>query len=379
MKLVGSVVVASNAMVDTSGGAGSVTGGKGRLIFGSNAGGPPNSVTNATLETFAGPRRSNPFILGQPQTPYIPDLVGGAEAFGLLNSITADAPDFDSVRNAAPEGTMLAVLRLDTGPTNYSDSYEGFDMVLLINLSNAPVANPWLGIDESGTSSVFMTNLLVGGYSNDPQFGGGGYQPVSQLGAGEVYVTLVPDGTASFNVVANGRILSGVSLTNGSVAYLTSDTPTIGPLAFVGATNQVLEATSPAGAVAVFGVTATNSFQPNVPVTCTPPSGSTFALGTNTVTCVAVDAFGATNTATFIVTVLLPAPPVFAGYAVPAPGQFWLRCQGKAGLTYTLQSSTNLMDWVDRTNLIADPDGWIEWQDDTQTNASTCFYRLKWP
>lgn len=79
-----------------------------------------------------------------------------------------------------------------------------------------------------------------------------------------------------------------------------------------GATNQVLEATSPSGAVATFSVTATNVCQPFVPVICTPPSGSLFPLGTNTVTCVTVDALGVTNTATFNVTILPPAPPVFA-------------------------------------------------------------------
>jgi len=58
-----------------------------------------------------------------------------------------------------------------------------------------------------------------------------------------------------------------------------------------------------------------------------------FPPGTNTVTCVAVDAFGVTNTATFTVTVVLPAEPVFASYYVPAPGQFELQATGTAGLT----------------------------------------------
>ncbi len=215
------------------------------------------------------------------------------------------------------------------------------------------------------------------------------------------------------------------------------------------------------GAVAMFNVTATNVCQPNVPVTCTPASGSAFPPGTtNTVTCVAVNALGVTNTATFTVTVL-PTPPVLAGCSVPAPGQVLLQATGTpglsycvlaatnvalplanwtllgsateispgqfqfqdsaaanyptryyrlrwpcslvvspptlssvarqpdrsilvkgagtAGLTYTLQTSTNLVDWENHTNVVADPGGLIECVEHMDTNAPACFYRLRWP
>lgn len=71
--------------------------------------------------------------------------------------------------------------------------------------------------------------------------------------------------------------------------------------------------------------------------------------------------------------------PIFAGCSMTAPGQFRLQGTGTAGLTYTLQSSTNLVSWVDRTNLLADPGGVIECLMDMETNAPACFYRLKWP
>ena len=62
-----------------------------------------------------------------------------------------------------------------------------------------------------------------------------------------------------------------------------------------------------------------------------------------------------------------------------AHGQFRLHGTGSAGLTYTLQTSTNLVNWVDYTNLVADTNGLIDCLEDMQTNAPTCFYRLKWP
>ena len=62
--------------------------------------------------------------------------------------------------------------------------------------------------------------------------------------------------------------------------------------------NQTVEATGPAGAVVTFATPgATDSADPDPTVTSTPASGSTFPLGTTTVTCTATDHFGNTATA----------------------------------------------------------------------------------
>ena len=81
--------------------------------------------------------------------------------------------------------------------------------------------------------------------------------------------------------------------------------PPPSPVVFSGVTNQVVALAGANGTVVTFGVTATttNDCEPNVPVTCTPPSGSDFPAGTNVVTCVAVDPWGYTNTVTFSVAV----------------------------------------------------------------------------
>jgi hypothetical protein len=62
-------------------------------------------------------------------------------------------------------------------------------------------------------------------------------------------------------------------------------------------------ATSPAGAVVTYTVTTSGGCPP-ITVTCVPPSGSTFPIGTTTVTCTATDACGQQATCTFTVTVL---------------------------------------------------------------------------
>jgi hypothetical protein len=68
---------------------------------------------------------------------------------------------------------------------------------------------------------------------------------------------------------------------------------------------MVVGNTSGTGAdnVAYTGATADDLVSGNLPVTCTPAPGSTFALGINTVTCSATDAAGNTGQATFTIEV----------------------------------------------------------------------------
>jgi phage baseplate assembly protein gpV len=68
-------------------------------------------------------------------------------------------------------------------------------------------------------------------------------------------------------------------------------------------------ATGPDGAVVTYdSPTAQDAVSGNVPVTCSPASGSKFPIGTTTVTCTATDAANNTATATFKVTVEAATP-----------------------------------------------------------------------
>ena len=69
------------------------------------------------------------------------------------------------------------------------------------------------------------------------------------------------------------------------------------------------EATSPSGAVVTFSASATDLVDGPRPVTCTPPSGSTFVLGTTAVTCESSDTRGNTARDSFNVTVQDTIPP----------------------------------------------------------------------
>ncbi len=82
------------------------------------------------------------------------------------------------------------------------------------------------------------------------------------------------------------------------------------------------EATSPSGAVVTFGATATDAVDGNITPVCVPASGSTFALGTTTVTCTATDHAGNQGHASFHVTVVDTTAPVISRFS-PSQSSLW--------------------------------------------------------
>lgn len=69
------------------------------------------------------------------------------------------------------------------------------------------------------------------------------------------------------------------------------------------------EATGPDGAVVTYAATATDDVDPDVPATCVPPSGTTFALGTTPVACSATDDHGNVSSGGFQVSVVDTTAP----------------------------------------------------------------------
>jgi uncharacterized repeat protein (TIGR03803 family) len=67
--------------------------------------------------------------------------------------------------------------------------------------------------------------------------------------------------------------------------------------------NITKEATGPNGSIVTFTATATDAVDGIRPITCAPPSGFLFGLGTTTVNCSAVDLSGNTANGSFMVTV----------------------------------------------------------------------------
>jgi hypothetical protein len=102
-----------------------------------------------------------------------------------------------------------------------------------------------------------------------------------------------------------------------------------------------LEATGSSGAVATYSAMALDSVDGSLPATCDHASGSTFALGTQVVHCVATDSHGNTGSASFDVTVRDTTAPTMTSVStvvVPATSP------AGAVATFTAPTATDLVD-----------------------------------
>jgi hypothetical protein len=137
-----------------------------------------------------------------------------------------------------------------------------------------------------------------GGGGGGGWYGGGGGGPQAGGGGGSSYVPSGPSNTVTLSV-------SDPSV---SISY------TLATLSIATHPNITVDATGPAGAVVHYTAPAvTDQANPMDPpkAVCVPPSGSTFAIGTTTVTCTAADAADYNS----------PLSTMFTVHVVGAPGQ----------------------------------------------------------
>jgi hypothetical protein len=139
---------------------------------------------------------------------------------------------------------------------------------------------------------------------------------------GSVPVTCVPVSGSTFPLSTTTVTCSATDAAGntGSNSFTVTVQDTTAPTVTVPA-DITAEATGPSGAAVTYsGESATDIVDGSVPVTCAPASGSTFALGTTTVTCSATDAAGNTGSNSFSVTVQDTTAPVITWVGGPASG-----------------------------------------------------------
>jgi hypothetical protein len=111
--------------------------------------------------------------------------------------------------------------------------------------------------------------------------------------------------------------------------------------------NITVEATGPAGAVVTYAPPgAVDNRDPDPIVQCNPSSGSTFPLGTTSVTCTATDDAGNSDQGSFMVRVQDTTPPVLAGK--PADRTVEATSASGAVVAYVSPTATDAVD-VDPT------------------------------
>lgn len=125
----------------------------------------------------------------------------------------------------------------------------------------------------------------------------------------------------------------------GSASFHVSVVDTTPPVVTV-PENYTTEATGPGGTAVDFTSSASDIVDGSITTTCSAASGSTFAIGTTTVSCSATDANNNTGTASFTVTVSDTTPPI-----VTVPANLIQEATGASGATASfLASASDIVD-----------------------------------
>ena len=161
-------------------------------------------------------------------------------------------------------------------------------------------------------------------------------------------VTCTPASGATFaigttTVTCNATDVAGNKATS-SLAVTVADT-TAPVISLPIQTVSIVSATSKLGALVNFtNPTANDAVSGARPVTCLPASGTTFAIGSTTVSCSATDVAANKATSSFVVTVADTTPPVLTG----VPAAFTVAATGPTGAvaTYALPTATDAISGV---------------------------------
>ena len=156
-----------------------------------------------------------------------------------------------------------------------------------------PVITPAI-TGKQGQNGWYISSVTVSWSVTDPESG-----IASSTGCSSAAVTSSTPGATFTCSAANNAGLSGTSTVNLKVDLAP-------PVLSLPSPINVTASTS-AGAVVSYTTTAADNLDPNPTVSCVPVSGSTFAVGSTVVTCMATDAAGNQSTGTFTITVSPPA------------------------------------------------------------------------
>ena len=198
----------------------------------------------ARPETFTGPRAANPHLFGGDLTPYLPGLAGGAAAYGMLDA-DAQALFNSTLFDNAPGDAVMAVVRVDGGVPGLLENFAGYDLVLVVNLTDRALDAPKLGAGQLG----FETALTQAGLANEAAFGDGIDDVIPTLAAHGVYATLIPEATQGFTASAG---VDGVNFQGKALTLADGEAMYVRPPGLVAEIDQTQ---SPEGTLSIGGKT----------------------------------------------------------------------------------------------------------------------------
>lgn len=227
IKLAGSVLDLTGVSINVGGGkdaSGVPSGGGGRVIQTTNEPTGSGATTTGALEVRDGSdERStvNPYVKqsgGSLSTPYLADVQGRADSFGLLDGVGKSNLSFAAVAASGVTGSatipdanknaLAAVIRVPADSLRLAtDAYDGYDLLVFVNLSDTmALGNPQLGVAANGltpdpralqvyaASGAGDLGSVLGGAAVN--HGSADYKNLGALEAGKVWAMLVPKTTA---------------------------------------------------------------------------------------------------------------------------------------------------------------------------------------
>lgn len=224
----------------------------------------------------------------------------------------------------------------------------------LINYNGATLSAPTVTLNYVTANNNDLNGILITNANsvtlNNVTAINNGTDLLLQPNSGDAGSGVLVNGTGSTIVnVTGGSFTSneryGVEVNNGSIAVVSSPTCSgndLGclkddiPPALNLPANITTEATGPSGTVVTYTASATDSIDGALTATCTPISGSTFAMGTTTVNCSAIDLNNNTANGSFTVTVQDTTAPT-----LNVPANISVEATSAAGNVVTFSASAS--------------------------------------
>ena len=268
----------------------------------------PLPMTEGPAGTYTAPIGPfNPFKGSINVTISVPPCPGkGPQLFSFLLYIDPSGTIVDDVTGLPVAGATVTLFRSGAAKGTFTQVPSGSALMSLSNRNNPDLTNAVGAYGWDVVSGFYYVEASAPGYTCDPNSPPHGFSCV------------------------NGAVKSGVFAIPPAVTDLTlplhrlvDTTPPV--LSLPG--NMNLTATSAGGAVASVTASADDALDGNVPVTCTPSSGSLFPLGTTTVNCSASDAHHNTATGSFTVTVGYNICPLYTVMAKKSGSTYPIKVQ----------------------------------------------------
>jgi hypothetical protein len=224
--------------------------------------------------------------------------IAGLQAAGV-RVIAIDVGDLDQFGQASAVASATGGVLTSAGPDEVADT-------ILSELQNLPAVVTHDTTCDPGVSLSFdqAAKTVTSGDTTT-------FDETITLGSGAPQGQTV---TCTTKFLVNGE-LPGPEFVQTVDITVNDVTPPV-----VTVESKTVEATSPAGATVSYDASAVDNVDGPLTPTCTPPSGSVFALGATTVTCQATDAAGNTGSGTGTITVVDTTAPAVGCPEGPNPG-----------------------------------------------------------